>query len=226
MNSLTVAEVEMLGKAWPKQVVESARRLLENLEDAAQVTDWPNPLEKHYSICGRQWCSFANGKKPQPWTDGRMAHPRFQSAQHIGQQANRSAHAYSRTDHQVSRYPQKIPALVETDGPDSARSFSCPAQHYQTKTWTAETLAAPRSTEKSVDYASEKGWLQPLLFLVVLGYNTGMGTHECCYLRVGRGGHAGERACYIQRRAPNSDFGWVSVPSSPSRSFLVASCGS
>ena len=194
----------MLGKAWPKQVVE-------RYDDYWRIwrTQHKDRLakstEKHYSICGRQWCSFANGKSLNP---GLMVEWHIHVSNLRSTLASKLTGPLTVQAEQIIKFHGilrkflrwlKLMGLIQHDPSLALPSITKPKPG-PPKLWLHHEY------RKIVDYASEKGWLQPLLFLVVLGYNTGMGTHECCYLKWDEVVMQENGPCYIQKARSKLGF--------------------
>lgn len=180
-KSLVPVEVELLGKNWPEQIIPSYNDHWKLWR--SQFKGKTAPLtENRFEQCGRYWCDFANGKNLTPglmiaWHVWLSALPSSFTNPRHNRPTISVAHCM-KLHGMIKRFLRwlKLVGVIDHD-PSIALPILRKPEPPPAK------LYLHHEYRKIVDYATGRGWLHPLLFLVTLGYHTGMGLHDCCYLR-------------------------------------------
>lgn len=177
MNS---TEVELLGRNWPEQIIERYDDYYRIWR--AQYKDQLAPrTEEHYASLGREWCRFANGKNLTPglllaWHGALLRRPsmdcpRFRGRTILPEQINKM-------NARIRKFLGWL-KLVGVIGADP--SVALP--NLREPEPPPPKLYLHEEYLKIVQYGSTRPKLEPILFLIVLGYHTGMGLVDCCHLR-------------------------------------------
>lgn len=194
MNTqLLTAEVELLGRGWPEQRIPKYNDYFKIW--LSQFTELRPRSIEHYQGTGKIWCAFANGKDLTP----RMMiewHVSIANRLSKDRKSRMNPCMVNKHNATVKRFLGWLKLVgVITHDPSIAVPWLKQPERLPPRPWLHEEY------RKIIDYGNDNqhARLDGLVFLVVLGYHTGMGLVDCCYLRWEEVVLSEDKPSYIQK---------------------------
>lgn len=181
MSSLAPAEIELLGRNWPDKVIDRYDDYFQIWRSQFKERIAPS-TETHYTAFAKAWCPFANGKNLTPalmidWHLHLSQHQSSFRAKRHGRFIPISVDRVIKMHTILKKFLGWLKLVgVITHDPSVALPQLKEAPRQARKLYLHDEYL------KIIRWASGRDRVEPLLFLCILGYETGMSLKDCCYL--------------------------------------------